>query len=155
MPKLLHFSDFPNCNQSPVLLHCGSVSYLKKKCTDFFEINTSPANMLCIISDDDDWDVLYPVISSENGKKEHPNNNRGKGRKKGWHWISDKTQIDNHRNFTEKLKRSMGEVILSEDDPAAESTQSKEFKEDGQTSQDLDDLKTTIIYNWNLFLNAK
>jgi len=152
MPKLLLFSDFPECHQSPKELNCGSVSYLKKKCSDFFQKNTSPANMLCIISDDDDWDVLYPVISSGNGKKEHPNDSRGKGRNKGWYWDSEKTQFDNHRIFTEKLQQSMGEVILAEDYPTAESAPSKESQENRQTSQKLDDLKQTIIDNWNLFL---
>ena len=57
MPKLFLYKDFPRCECNPEVLNCGSVSSLKEKCKDFFNKNTSCANMLCIVSDEDNWEV--------------------------------------------------------------------------------------------------
>ena len=154
MPKLFLYKDFPRCESKPEVLNCGSVSSLKEKCRDFFNKNTSYSNMLCIVSDEDNWEVLYPVISSGNGKKEHPRDSRGKGKGLGWTWDSDADNSKNHQEFTSKLQKAQKFSFVSAwNTETEESTAIAESAHNTNDQLALEEIKGIIQKNFELFRN--
>ena len=166
MPQLLRFSDFPECRQVRIIGK-GSASGLKEKCKKFFQQNADDNNLLCIISDEKDWEVLYPVISDGNGKKQHPKDCRGKGKGKGWTWESDKEEVENHKTFTAQLKKACGAVCYADDEelgdfeedtdelPAeTEAAEAAENEEGDNELQKLAACREVIQKNFELFLKT-
>ena len=166
MPKLLRFSDFPECRQVR-MIGSGSVSGLKEKCKKFFQQNADDNNLLCIISDEADWEVLYPVISDGNGNKQHPKDFWGKGKGKGWTWKSDKEEVENHKEFTAQLKNACGAICYADEEefgdfeedtdelPAETEVAEAAENEEGDTKlQKLAACKEVIQKNFELFLKT-
>ena len=111
MPKLLLITDFPKCTTFERL---SNEAASPANCRVLFKKESYRHKnfMLCVISDDDDWQVLHPVISDLRGGTKHPR------RKDGWEWdwLSGKKHTQDardasHKRFTEELRKRLEKGI--------------------------------------------